>query len=77
MMKMLPTNINCTKDKSYNDIYDKCNCNISNKVIGEELDSNNVKDLINNYNIGKVDDKVTWMEEGAQINVNCIKSKLN
>ncbi len=37
--------------------------------------SDNLKSLIDNYVIGRVGDKVTWIEEILLTNPNCTKSK--
>lgn len=56
--EMPPTNFNCTKNKYHDNIYSKNYYNVSDRVSIQELLLDNSKCLINNCDIGKVDDKV-------------------
>ncbi len=61
--EMAPANPNRTKSKSYNDICSKNYYNINNGVGVQQLLLDDTKSSINNYNIDKVGDEVTWTEE--------------
>lgn len=72
---MLLTNSNCIKNKSYDNICNKSNCNISNKVGGEKLGLENLKDLMDNFDISKMSNRIIWIKDILLINSNCIKIK--
>ncbi len=72
---MLPTDSDRTKSKSYGDICSKNHHNISDRVGIQELLLDDSKDLINNRDIGRVDNEVTWIEEMPPTNPNRTKSK--
>ncbi len=73
--KMPPTDLNHTESENHVDICSKNYHNISDGVDTQQLLSDNLKDPIDNYDIGKVDDKVPWTEEISPTNPNCTKSK--
>ena len=72
---MPPTDFNYTKSKSHGNICSKNYHNINNRVGIQELLSDDSKVPINNCNIGKVGDEVTWTEKMLPINLDCIESK--
>ncbi len=72
---MPSTNPDCTKNKSHGDIYGRNYRNISDGVGVQKLLSNDSKGLINNGDIDRVSDEVTWIEEMLSNNPNCIESK--
>ncbi len=65
----------CTESESHGDIYSKNHCNISDGVGIRQLLSNDSKDPIDNCDIGRVGDEVTWIEEISPTDPNCTKSK--
>lgn len=69
------TNLDCIKSKNYSDICNKNNRNINDKEGDKKLELDNLKDLINNCNIKRVDDKVTWAKKISPSNLNYIKNK--
>lgn len=61
--EMPSTNPNCTKSESHGNIYSKNYRDISNRMDIQELLSDNSKGPIDNYDIGRVGDKLTWTEK--------------
>lgn len=72
---MSSTDPDHTKSESDSNICDKSNRDISVGVDSEELWLDDSKDLINNYNTGKVCDEMTWREKILPTDLDCIKSK--
>lgn len=72
---MLSTNLNYTQSQSYSHIYNKKNYNISDRVNGKELGSDDSKSFIDNYDIGRVSSEITWVEKIPLTNPNYIKNK--
>lgn len=75
MGKMTSIKPNCTKSKSHSNICNKSNCNMSDRVSGKKLGLDNSKYSIDDWNISKVSDEITWIKEILQTNSNCIKNK--
>ncbi len=73
--KIPSTNPNYTKSKSQDDIYSKNHYDISDGAGIQQLLSDNSKGSIKNFDIGKVDDEVTWIEEMPPTDLNYIESK--
>lgn len=63
--KTSPTDPNYTKSKSQSDICSKKCRNISNEIDIQEFLSDNLKDLIDNCDIGKVGNEMTWTKKNA------------
>ncbi len=72
---MPPTDPNRTESESHGDICKKNYRNISDRVGVQELLSDDSKSLINNCDIGKVGDEMTWTEEMPSTDPNHIKSE--
>lgn len=67
---MPPTNPNCTKSESHDDICSKNYYNIIDEVGIQKLLLDNSKGFINNYDIGRVGDKITWTKKMPSTNPN-------
>lgn len=72
---MPPINSNCIQSKSHVEICTKNYHGISHGVSVQELLSNNSKLFIDNCDIARVDDEVTWIEEMPPTRCNCIENK--
>ncbi len=60
---MPPTDPDRTESESHDDICSKNYCDISDRVGVQEPMSDNLKGPIDNSDIGRVGDEVTWTEE--------------
>lgn len=70
------TDFNCIESESHDNICDKINNDIDDKVGGEKNRFEDSNYHINNCgNIGKVKDKITWIEKMLPINLNYTVSK--
>ncbi len=65
----------CTKSKSHGDICSKKHRDISQRVCIQQLLSNDLKDPIDNCDIGRVGTEVTWTEEMPPTDPDCTKSE--
>ncbi len=61
--EMPPSNLDHTESKSHGYICSKNHRDISDRVGVQQLLSDNSKSLIDNCDIGRVGDEVTWTEE--------------
>ncbi len=73
--EMPPSDPNHIKSKSHDDICSKNHHDISDEVGVQQLLSDNLKNPINNCDIGKVRDEVTWTEEMLPKDPNHTKSE--
>ncbi len=73
--EMSPSNPNRTKSESHGDICSKNHHDISDGVGVQQLLSDDSKSLINNCDIGRVGDEVTWTEEMLPTDPDRIESK--
>ncbi len=73
--KIPPTNPNRTKNKSHDDIYSKNYRNISDRVGVQQLLSDDSKGSIDNCNIGRVGDEVTWTKKMPPTDLDCTESE--
>ncbi len=73
--EMPPTDPNRTKRKSHSDICSKNHCDISDRVGVQQLLSDDSKGPITNYDISRVGNEATWIEEMPPTNPNCTESK--
>ncbi len=64
-----------SESEIHGDICSKNHYNISDGIDIEQLLSDNSKGSIDNCDIGKVDDEITWTEEISPNDPNCTKSK--
>ncbi len=74
--EMPSTNPSCSKSECQDDICSKNHYDISNRVCIQEPLSDNSKGPINNCDIGKRGDEVTWTEKIPPTNPDCTKSKI-
>ncbi len=72
---MPPTNLNRTESESYSDICSKNHRDISDGVSIQQLLLDNSKSPIDNCDIGRVGDEMTWTEKMPSTNPNHTKSK--
>ncbi len=73
--EMPPTDPNHTRSKSHGDICSKNHRDINDGVGVQQLLSDNLKDPINNFDIGKVFDEVTWTKKMPPPNPDRTKSE--
>lgn len=73
--KMPPIKLNCIESKSHDSIYSKNYRNIRDRIGIQQPLSDDLKGPINNFNISRVGDEVTWIGKMPQINPDYTKSK--
>ncbi len=73
--EMPPTDLDSTDSKSHDDICSKNYCNISNGGDVQQLLLDDSKDPINNCDMGKEGNEVSWIEKMPPTNPNCTESK--
>lgn len=73
--EIIPTKLYFFKNKSHRNICTKNYYNISDQVSVLQLLLDNSKSFINNYDISKIGNKMTWIKKMLQINPNCTKNK--
>ncbi len=70
-----PTDPNCIESKSHGDICSKNYRDISDGVGVQQFWSDDSKGPIDNFDIGRVDDEMTWTEEIPPTNSDRTKNK--
>ncbi len=73
--EMPPSDPDRTKSESHDDICSKNHRNISDGLDVQQLLSDNSKSPIDNCDIGRVEDEVTWTEEMPSTDPDRTKSK--
>ncbi len=73
--EMPPTDLDRTESKVHGDICSKNHCNISDGVGVQQLLLDDSKGPIDNFDISRVGDEVTWTEEMLPTDPNRTKSK--